>query len=94
MFYLPHAQLWQVALTGTTLDRMRAGRSTGVLVDVTPLPNYFAAVIVRAAVLELSDPWRLEVPTGVVRQGRGRTFLWRATGPQVDLDAIRTSVLG
>jgi len=90
-FYFPAHQLWQVALTGTTRDRLRTGQSTGVLVDVTPVDNYFQAVIVRGAVLELVDPWRVEVPSGVVRQARGRTQCWK--GHQVDLDTVRQQAL-
>lgn len=61
--------------------------------NVTPVDNYFQAVLVRAAVRELIDPWRVEATTGEVRQARGRTHCWPATGPYIDLDRVRLETL-
>jgi hypothetical protein len=50
------------------------------------VPTRFHAVVLVHELLRLVDPWRIQVPAGLVRQGR--TQAWTTDAPVIDLDHL------
>jgi hypothetical protein len=71
-----------------TVDRMQRGVD---LVDFTstPLPNRFAATLLRAQILQQVNPWRLVCSSrSVARVEKGHTRAWLSPAPLAALDDL------
>jgi hypothetical protein len=82
---LPQLGLRQVA-TSRVAGRTNELRRRGELIDFTTVPTRFHAVVLVHELLQLLDPWRIQVPARLVKQGH--TQAWTTDAPVIDLDQL------
>lgn len=78
--------LRQVAVSRVSDKSLPGLRRRGAMIDSTTVPTRFHATVLAHELLQILDQWRLQIPPGLITQGRTQT--WTIDAPQVDLDAL------
>lgn len=82
--HVPGLRCYRLVVTKKPAET--AAGSGEIVVDVVRVPNHFAAMVVKYAVLDALARWRVELPPG--RLQAGGTEVWRQSGPSVALDGF------
>jgi hypothetical protein len=73
----------QVAVSRVGDRTVHEMRRRGQVVDFTVVDTRFHATVLTHALLRRLDPWRIQLPAGLVKQGH--TQAWTTDAPTIDL---------
>lgn len=83
---LPQLGVRQVAVSRVGDRTVQEMRRRGQVVDFTVVDTRFHATVLTHALLRRLDPWRIQLPAGLVKQGHTRA--WTTDAPTIDLDHL------
>jgi hypothetical protein len=85
---LPAFRLRQVAVSRASDRTLSDLRKRGRVRSSTTVPTRFHATALAYELLQQIDPWRVQTPPGVVKQGRTQTWLASAPAPKLSELAV------